>query len=217
VRNLEISYHSPRDLHPSPWNPNVASSEDQAKLDAALIKHPLFKPLLARELPNGNLELVGGHWRRESAMRLGLAEVPVLNLGPISDQEAKEIMLLDNGRYGHDDAAKLTELLAGMGKIEDLATFLPYDLSTLEAFSTAVEIDLDTLGLHDDDEEMSAAEIKPKPSKTHEILRFKVAIEDADRVRQRIKETITAQGFTEADDLTNAGDALIHLLLNPAA
>ncbi|MFH3733079.1 chromosome partitioning protein ParB, partial [Acinetobacter baumannii] len=54
----------------------------------------------------------------------------------------------------------------------------------------------------------------PKTTKvqTHQIMRFKVPIEDVDAITKLIEKTIKAQGFTESDSLTNAGDALVYLL-----
>ncbi len=49
-------------------------------------------------------------------------------------------------------------------------------------------------------------------SKTHQIVRFKMTISDAEDLSELISKTRHEQGFTESDDLTNAGDALAYLL-----
>jgi ParB-like chromosome segregation protein Spo0J len=206
----EIRLLDPAVLRPCPWNPNRMDPEDELKLDASLTRHGMFKPVIARTCEDGSLEVVGGHYRRESALRLGLTSIPVVVLGVISDERAKEIMLLDNGRYGHDDATALAELISSMGDPAELSAFMPFDLTELEAIAATSRINLDDLGL--DEPDAAPVETK-KTAKTHEIMRFKVTLEDAERIRKLIQGAMRQNGFTEADELTNAGDALVHLLL----
>ncbi len=175
----------------------------------------MFKPIICRELEDGSLEILGGHWRCDSAIRLGYPEVPVINLGTVEEDRAKEITLVDNGRYGHDDAGLLAELLRDLGNPMELSSFMPYDLKELDAITATASIDLDTLGLADEDE--APVERAPKASRTHEIMRFKVPIEDAPAIRDRIKQVMAEQGFTEADELSNAGDALVWALSRATA
>lgn len=185
--------------------------EDEQKLDASLSRHGMFKPVIVRTLSDGSHEIIGGHYRRESAVRLGLEKIPVMVLGSVTDERAKEIMLLDNGRYGHDDTTALAELINSMGDPSELSAFMPYDLTELEALAAVTRIDLDDLDL--DEPDAPAVEPSRKKTKSHEILRFKVTLEDAERLRGLIKGAMREGGFTEADELTNAGDALVHLLL----
>jgi ParB family chromosome partitioning protein len=42
-------------------------------------------------------------------------------------------------------------------------------------------------------------------------MRFKVPVQDADAITDLIEKIMTDQNFTEADSLTNAGDALVWL------
>src|SRR5437762_10365036 len=97
----------PRLLQPNPWNTNVVSPDNEAKIDASNQRLGMFKPIIVRELPDGTLQILGGAHRRESAIRLGWDQVPVFNVGPVSDKQAKEIGLADNARYGHDDTLAL--------------------------------------------------------------------------------------------------------------
>jgi ParB family chromosome partitioning protein len=210
----EVRHLAPAALRPCPWNPNRMDPEDELKLDASLARHGMFKPVIVRTLADGELEVVGGHYRRESALRLGLTAIPVMVLGALTDEQAKEIMLLDNGRYGHDDAAALAALIGSMGDPTELSAFMPFDLTELEAIAATSRIDLDDLGLDEPDAAPVETKKTAKTAKTHEILRFKMTLEDAERIRSLIKTAMREGGFTEADELTNAGDALAHLLLS---
>lgn len=207
---LSVIEINPAELQPCPWNPNRLDPQDEVKLDNSILKLGMFKPILVRRLPDGAIEVVGGHYRRESAMRLGLPTVPVIDLGEVSDSRAKEIMVIDNGRYGHDDSVALAQLLEDLGKPSDLASFMPYDLAEMESFLASSHIDLDDLGL--DDEEAPAIEKTAKTGRTHEVMRFKVGVGDAETVRQALTGIMGAQGFTESDELSNAGDALVWII-----
>jgi len=200
-------------LHPNPWNSNVVSPENEAKLDESLRRFGVYKPIVVRTLPDGRLEIIGGQHRWESAKRLGLKQVPVVNLGEIPDSTAKEISLVDNGRYGVDDATALAEILKSLGSNEELATFLPYSEKELSAIFSTADLDLEALDIKEDTEEIDLS-VEAASGPVYQIMRFKIRAEDAERISALIENVQKMQGFTEADALTNAGDALVYLLLN---
>lgn len=209
-----LSYHDPASLVPNPFNPNVLSPDNERKLDESLRRNEMFKPVLVRELNTGELEILGGQHRVESAMRLGYKEIPVFNLGRIADKRAKEICLIDNSRYGADDTIELAKLLESLdADADELASFLPYSDADLSAIFATGEIDLDDLLTTEDEENASridASEIQTV--KTHQIMRFAIPVEDAAWVTKLVDKTMKVQGFVESNSLQNAGDALIHLL-----
>jgi ParB family chromosome partitioning protein len=199
-------------LRPNPWNTNVVSPENEAKIDASLVRFGVFKPILVRETEHG-LEILGGQHRWESARRLGLESIPVINLGAIDDKSAQEVGLVDNGRYGVDDEEGLARLLKGLGTSTDLSEFLPYTNTELDGIFKADELDLDELNIDGDEE--PDLELQPTATSagpTHQVMRFKVPVEDAEWVSALIQKTQKANGLTTSDALTNAGDALVHLL-----
>lgn len=198
-------------LKPSHWNPNVVSPDNEHKLEESLKRHGFFKPALVRELADGSLEIVGGQHRIEAAQRLGYKEVPVVNLGQISDKKAQELCLLDNGRYGADNTLQLAEILEGLGGVDELAAFMPYSETDLASIFSSVNIALGDLELPDLDEDVPSLP-REKPLQTHQILRFKVPVDDVQDITDLIERTIKVQKFTESDSLTNAGDALVFLL-----
>lgn len=207
---------SPGDLRANPWNVNRVTPDNEAKIEESLKRYGgFFKPIICRETPAG-LEILGGEHRWEIAQRLGYQTVPVYNLGLISDEKAKEISLIDNARYGADDTLALSELLKDLGSSDDLQSFLPYSDADLTAIFQSSNIDLDDLALDEPDEktpEEAPEEKQAKAPKTHTIMRFKVSLADAEKITQMITETQKDHGLTAADDLTNAGDALVHLLV----
>ena len=196
-------------LKGNPWNPNVMDSAAEKKLDASLKRLGVFKPIIVRELED-TLEIIGGHHRWESAKRIGLEEVPIINLGDVDEKTAKEIGLADNGRWGHDDTGLLADLLGTLDS-DDLTEFLPYNDADIEAIFVANSVDLDDLDLDDDDDDIDLSP-EDKAPPTHTIMRFKVPVLDAEELSAKIKRTIEEQGYTDSDSLTNAGDALVYLL-----
>lgn len=209
----------PRDLQPNPWNPNEVDAINREKIRNSLQQEGFFRPVLVRTLADGTYEIIGGAHRVDEAIALGFDKVPAVNLGEIDEARAKRITLLDNGRYGEDDHDKMAALLSdGIGSTEDLLAILPIDEAELAGYfdhNLDDELDnLNDLGEDDFDDGEIDLDIKDKPTKTHEIMRFKVPVDDAELIKERIQGITKDQGFTESDSLTNAGDALVWLMKN---
>jgi ParB/RepB/Spo0J family partition protein len=211
----QLTVH-PRELRPNPWNTNFVSPENDAKLAASIEKHGMFKPVVVRENPDGKTtyEILGGEHRWDKAIEAGHDEIPIVNLGVITDEQAKEISIIDNARYGADDTAALAKVLGEIGSSEEMENILPYTGSDLAAIMSTSDIALDELELPDDFEKDEEKELAAaKAPKTHTIMRFKVPLEDSERITELIAKTQKRQGLDGSDELTNAGDALVHLLL----
>lgn len=212
----------PNIIEPSPWNVNVVSHENEKKLKASIERHGMFKPLIVRQIApdQGSGEIIyqciGGWHRCEQAIRLGYKTVPVVNLGFIDDEQAMEVSLADNARYGVDDTLKLSELLDELD-ISAIEETMPWTARDIAAITAPLSVNLDDLNLDDPSDKIlddEPEDDKPaRVAKTHTILRFRCTLEDAAKISNRIVEAQKAQGFTKDDDLTNAGDALAFILL----
>jgi hypothetical protein len=144
------------------------------------------------------LEIIGGEHRWIAAKKIGLKEIPVINLGPISDEKAKEISVIDNARYGTDDTLALADLLKSIGDVGDLQDFLPYAADDLASIFSSADIALDELDI---DQDFEKADISPEPPaakapKTHTIMRFKVSLKDAETLTKLIATTQKQHGPT---------------------
>lgn len=212
----EVIQIDPRRLKRNTWNTNKVSSENEEKLRNSIRRNGLIGAIVARELSDGSLEIIGGEHRAQIAQEEGLDEVVVHNIGFVTDARAKELMLLDNGRYGQDDAFELAEMLdelAASGEI-DLSSFMPFSSEDMDKLMTATDIDLDALDdeLNDEPGEVSTTSEKREAAiQTHQVLRFKVGMDDVDRVQAVINRVMQEQGFSDSDSMTNAGDALVYL------
>lgn len=211
-QQFEMQYSNPSELKPNPWNSNVVSPDNEAKLEESLRRFGMFKPVIVRELLDGTLQIIGGEHRAQIASRIGLTSIPIVNLGVLDDRKAKEISLVDNGRFGEDDSFKLAEVLESLGDYKDLIAVMPLSIEDLDSVFTNSSIaleELDSLALPDEKDELP----NEKAVQTHQVMRFKVPLKDVEAVTQLIEKTIKVQGFDDSDSMTNAGDALVHLLL----
>lgn len=211
---LEVS---PDALRPNPWNTNHCSVENETRLENSLDRFDgLFKPILVREVAGvDGYEILGGEHRWIVAKRRKLATVPIWNLGLIPETKAKEISIADNARYGADDTLALSELFKDLGESpEVIQSYLPYADVDIQSIFSATDIALDDLALDEEIADAAPEPVAPKAPKTHSIMRFKVSIEDAERIAERIAATQRDYGYSSSDQLTNAGDALVHLLFD---
>ncbi|TWT96763.1 hypothetical protein Pla108_25370 [Botrimarina colliarenosi] len=101
------------DLKPHPKNWRTHSRHQQSVLRGVLKEVGMAGALLARELPDGTLQLVDGHLRAETTPS---AVVPVLVLD-LSDEEAEKVLLTHDplASLAGVDASRLGELL---GRVE---------------------------------------------------------------------------------------------------
>lgn len=216
---MKAQLANPERLTPNPWNTNHVSPENMDKLERSIREVGFVSAVVVRELHDGTLQILGGEHRAQIAVKMGIREIPILNLGAISDDQAKKIGLVDNARYGVDDTISLAKLYEEVGlSPDDLASFLPFTQQDFESITKAVNFDIDSLdmGVTDDDPDVDLDDLK-KPTKnlkTHDVLRFRVPLGDAERIRQLIERTMKSEGLDDEDELTAAGSALALLLLS---
>lgn len=213
MKTLEVD---PRSLVPNPWNSNKVGEDNMQKLKKSIQDLGFASAVVVRENSEGQYEILGGQHRTEAAIELGLDTVPVVNLGTIDDVRAKKISLVDNHRYGNDDVIQLAKIIEEIGEgAEDLEAFMPVSTADIDAVLNMVDLDLDNfdLDLDEDEDEPVDADRPERTPKTHDVLKFRLSLRDAEEVRVLIEKTIKREGFTDNDEMTNAGDALAHLLL----
>jgi len=216
MNNVDMMFVAVESLRKNTWNTNVVSAEFEQRIRNSISRNGMFRPIIVREVAGvEGYEIIGGEHRWEQAIELGFTKVPIANLGEIDDRRAKEIGVIDNARYGADDTLSFADLLKEIGDTDDLQEFLPYGSADLDAIFSSSNIALDdldlSLTLNDEEEPEDEAPIE-KVAKTHTIMRFKVPLGDGERVTALIASTQKTFDYTAEDNLTNAGDALVHLL-----
>lgn len=212
-RKLKIEYIDPSDLKPNPWNSNRVGPDMETRLESSLKKFGFVKPVICRELQDGSLQIIGGEHRTRKAIELGIAEVPVVVLKGVDDKRAKALGLADNGRYGDDDALLLGDILRDLG--EEYLDAIPFDDEDLAGIFATSAVDLDNLGFDDeeDDTDLSLSDMSARAKPTHELMRFKVPIEDRESIEKYITHIIKTKGLTsESDSMVAAGMALVEIV-----
>lgn len=213
---LNITYINPEKLRKNSWNTNKVSPENESKLDRSLKEFGIFKPVLCRTV-NDELEIIGGEHRVESAVRNGYLEIPIIDLGEITDDKAKKIGLLDNGRYGSDDFRELQELLDSLEDLDTMANILPFSVEELETMISSASVDLETIPSFDEEDNNNLIEeVKEsiREPETHITVKFKIPLthlQDFNRAIESKKKTLPIQ---YDDEMKNAGEAILRFVFS---
>jgi hypothetical protein len=171
LRRVKASQLRP---HPKNWRTHPTAQQDV--LRGVLAEIGYAGALLARELPDGSLELIDGHLRAETTPDM---EVPVLVVD-LDEHEAQKLLAL------HDPLADMAE--ANEATLAEL-------LAHVETENDAVQSFLDQMLA---DSEVAADEIQPAEEKEVAIPEaFQVVVECRDEAeQQRVYEQLTAEGHT---------------------
>jgi hypothetical protein len=158
-------------LRPNPLNWRLHPARQRAALQGALAEIGYASALLARELPDGSLELIDGHLRAETTPD---SQVPVLVL----DLDEREAKLL-------------------LATFDPLSSLAGADFAALESLLGQVEFQDAALRLLVDE---LAAQKRPSAPTTNDDVRvpelYQVVVECGDETRQReVFERLRAEGF----------------------
>jgi len=164
------------ELRPHPGNWRIHPRLQQDALRGVLAEIGYADALLARELPDGSLQLIDGHLRAETTPDV---EVPVLVVD-LDDREAAKLLAL------HDPLAGLAE--ANQAVLADL-------LAEVETENEAVQAVLDDLLAQPE----PAADASPDdvPPEVDIPEAFQVVIECRDEAHQKeVFERLTGEGLS---------------------
>ncbi len=167
------------ELRPNPRNWRTHPKAQRDTLRGILAEVGYADALLARELPDGSLELIDGHLRAETTPE---AEVPVLIID-LDDAEAAKLLAL------HDP-------LAGMAEAND--EMLAELIAGVETENAAMQELLDKM-LHDPEplsEEDFGDGTDAQPGEVAVPEAFQVVVECGNEADQRaVYERLTGEGF----------------------
>lgn len=100
-----------RKVKPNTWNPNKQSDFMFDKAKKSIEKNGMIDPVLVRETPGEEYEIIDGEHRWRACKELGFTEIIIENAGEIDIKTAKLLTLLMNNIKGEDDVLKRAEIL----------------------------------------------------------------------------------------------------------
>jgi len=165
------------DLKPHPHNWRLHPKAQQDALRGVLAEVGYADALVARELPDGSLQLIDGHLRAETTPDV---EVPVLVVDLSDEEAAKLLAVLDPlADMAEADRDVLAELI-----------------QEIETESEAVRELLDAMLTERELPEASDAHDRPPPEKTIPEA-FQVVVEcRGEAEQQEVYERLTAEGLS---------------------
>jgi DNA modification methylase len=92
IENLRVEYRKVETLIPFARNPRTHSDAQVAKLAASIVEFGWTNPVLV----DGSQGIIAGHGRLAAARKLGLAEVPVIELGHLTLAQKRAYVIADN-------------------------------------------------------------------------------------------------------------------------
>ena len=166
---IEITLKNPANLIPYVNNAKLHSAEQVTLIASSIKEFGFNNPVLI----DGDNGIIAGHGRTQAALKLGLSEVPTIDLSHLSEQQKKAYILADN-RLGELGGGWDEELLKI--ELEDLGEF---DIG-FEDFEFEIEDETDYSHLFEPDNS------EPKTEK-HKIT-LEYSLEDYDLLIAKIKE-----------------------------
>ena len=91
-RNLTVEYRPVEELIPYARNARTHSDEQVAQIAASIREFGFTNPILV----DGENGIIAGHGRLLAARKLGMAEVPVIELAGMSEAQKRAYIIADN-------------------------------------------------------------------------------------------------------------------------
>lgn len=156
VEEIEISR-----LNKAPWNYKRDDSEMAEKLTENIRRNGILQPSVVYRNELDDLVILDGNHRLDSYRRLELDKVPCLNLGELSDAEAKRIAIELNETKFDNDPVQMSELIMELSAefgVDDLTMTLPYSDEDIEELQSWRDTDWNELERELQDEDMEEEE-----------------------------------------------------------
>jgi len=92
LNTLNVEYRRVEALVPYARNPRTHSEAQIAKIAASIVEYGWTNPILV----DGNNGIIAGHGRLAAARKLGLDEVPVIELAHLTPAQKRAYVIADN-------------------------------------------------------------------------------------------------------------------------
>jgi len=209
IKNIKIDYIETELLEPNSWNPNRVSEKDLEKLDQSIQELGAFKPILVRHHPEieDKYQILAGEHRWKTYKMRGEETLPCINLGVVSDVDAKRITVLDDNSSGEYDSDSFADLLSSLPDAS--LSILPYEHAEMTALMSVSDLDFDSLqdpeGDQIDYEEGEPDTSAPDTSRT---IRCKIPQDKVDLVLATMDKVMNEHNIDSPDTQANMGEVL---------
>lgn len=136
-------------VRPNPYNYNKMSDRRYRKLLASMRKFGFVEELHTRWIPDEEVwEILGGEHRWLAARELEMEEIPIRDLGEMTDDAAKQLCIIFNELRGKPDEVRLATLLRDINvtvPTDDLMTVMPYSDGEMDMYLHAMDFSFDNL------------------------------------------------------------------------
>ncbi|MDE9568849.1 ParB/RepB/Spo0J family partition protein [Xenorhabdus bovienii] len=209
-------------LIPNGWNTNSVPVLNMDKLKVSVTKLGLFKPIIVREVGD-KYEILGGEHRWRVAVELGMPTIMVANLGELNDTTAKQISVIDNERYGEDDAGSFARLLEDiqadlsysffdLAPVDDILKDVMPTLTSESAFRELEALNAE-MGMGSGMDESGIESMRGRAEKaevsSYQTMRFKVSTDAAETIEAVIAAVICDESIKTGNKMEDAGEALL--------
>ena len=140
---------------PNPWNPNAMTDEMFGKAIESIHRFGFVDPVTCRELGDGvEFQIIDGEHRWKAAKshsgrcddkrHYGMLSLPIISVGAISDEIAKQLTIVLNETRGESDPRKLGAIITDLLISEPLpvlAAVLPFSPDRLAELAELPKVD----------------------------------------------------------------------------
>jgi len=133
----------------APWNYRKEEPFLQGQLERNLRRNGQVENLIVREKPGGRYEAVNGNHRLPAMAAAGMEIAVCVNLGKVSDEEAKRVSVETNETRFRPDQVRLAEVVAeaaGEFGTEDLSGTMPFTVEEIGDYASLLEFDWTQFG-----------------------------------------------------------------------
>jgi ParB/RepB/Spo0J family partition protein len=130
-------------MRKNPWNPNKMDDETFAKEILSIQNNGFVEPIKVRITATDEVEIIDGEHRWRASQQIGMVEVPVVNLGKISDAQAKKLTIIANELRGSPEPTLLANLIRDLSEgatLEALSLELPMSTTELDALVQSTKV-----------------------------------------------------------------------------
>lgn len=181
-------------VKPNGWNYNVQNEATFTKLDRSMKKFGFIEPVIVRQV-KGGFEIINGEHRWRAAKTDGLETLRVIDVGKMSDEDAKQLCVIFNELSGNPDEVRLAEVLRSINAkvpTDELLAVMPYSSSEMDMYLNAVDFSFDNLPTHS---------TKTPEEEAAERLAFKLGWEGDEATRMIERLAAIAEDPKEAVDI----------------